>query len=296
MEIRQLRCLIAVAEHLNFTEAAKRLHVVQSVVSHHVAELEKELGARLFTRDSQSVHLTTAGKMLLKDAVRIVATADEAAKKIRDSATGVVGRLNIGFLATPVVTCLAEAFERFLRLYPNVFLDLDQIPPSQLSDLLESGDVDLGFTRRISVQNNPAFYWRTVYNDPISVIVPARHPMAGMTNIDIPSLANESFVFINRETGPGLFDLGLQLCMARGFMPKIVSQPNHMDTVLMMVGIGAGITILPGCYKSLAGPKLRFIDVAGEGEDVSIDLVVAWSKRNLNPSIPLFLRELGITG
>jgi DNA-binding transcriptional LysR family regulator len=72
MDIRQLRYFITVAEYLNFTKAANQLYVAQSAISHQIADLEQQLGLKLFIRNKRSVQLTPAGAVFLKEAIEIV--------------------------------------------------------------------------------------------------------------------------------------------------------------------------------------------------------------------------------
>ncbi|MEH7414931.1 LysR family transcriptional regulator [Neobacillus drentensis] len=86
MEIRQLRYFISVAEHLNFTEAAKQLFVAQPAVSQQIASLEKAIGLKLFLRDKHSVQLTPAGRVFLNDAIEMLNKSEEAVIKAKKAA------------------------------------------------------------------------------------------------------------------------------------------------------------------------------------------------------------------
>lgn len=83
MELRHLRCFLAVAEELHFARAAERLHIDQSPLSRTIKELEEELGARLFVRTTRSTQLTRAGRLFLEHVQRVFAALDQA----RDSVT-----------------------------------------------------------------------------------------------------------------------------------------------------------------------------------------------------------------
>ena len=292
MEFRQLRCFIAVAESLSFTEAARTLHITQSVVSHHVAELETELGAKLFVRDSQSVHLTAIGSIFQKDAYRLLLLRDEAARRARDCASGVVGRLSIGLPAAPVINCVSSPIAEFHLEHPDVLLEMHEKFPGELSKSIVDGDIDIGFTRSISVQNIPELKWKVIFTDHMSVVVPANHPVADNDKVQLSAIDGEPLILINRSTGPGLFDLGMKLFLDRGLSPNIISQPNHINTIQMMVRVGLGLSILPDCYNYAGDTGIRFINI--EGNDALAHVVVAWCTHNKNPSIPLFLRKMGV--
>jgi DNA-binding transcriptional LysR family regulator len=98
MELRHLRYFAAVAEHLNYSEASRRLHVAQAAISQTIFDLEEELGARLLLRTKRNVQLTAAGCIFLKEAEEILRRADRAARLVRRAASGELGTLHIGFL------------------------------------------------------------------------------------------------------------------------------------------------------------------------------------------------------
>lgn len=81
MDIRQLRYFITVAEHLNFTKAANQLYVAQSAISHQIADLEDQVGVKLFIRNKRSVQLTPAGAVFLKEVMEIVEKRQERLKR-----------------------------------------------------------------------------------------------------------------------------------------------------------------------------------------------------------------------
>jgi DNA-binding transcriptional LysR family regulator len=117
-----------------------------------------------------------------------------------------------------------------------------------------------------------------------------KHPLAKKENIHISDLAREPFIMREREESPQWFDYTLMLCAKNGFSPNIVSQSRRVETVLMMVDAGIGITIMPDYLQMYNSPSLRMVKIEGEKE--TLDVVVYRKKTNMNPSIPLFLDEL----
>ncbi|NUT40503.1 MAG: LysR family transcriptional regulator, partial [Thermoactinospora sp.] len=104
MELQQLRYVLAVAETSNFTRAAERCLVVQSALSHQIAALERELGARLFERTSRRVRLTPAGEAFLPEARACLEAADRARAEVAAAGGEIRGRLAVG--AIPSVTAV----------------------------------------------------------------------------------------------------------------------------------------------------------------------------------------------
>ncbi|HEY3426398.1 MAG TPA: LysR substrate-binding domain-containing protein [Negativicutes bacterium] len=291
MDIRQLRYFISVAENLNFTEAARSHYVAQSAVSRQIADLEKRLGVDLFTRDKHSVSLTAAGRLLLQEAYIIVSRSDEAIEIVKQAAEGITGILKIGFLGVPLILPWAEQLRNFHLNHPHIQLHFNEFDAGSLTNELESRKIDIGFTRSISVQNNPSITWKKIDVDSICAVMRHDHPLATKVKIDFRSLENESFITISRLSSPGLYDHMLGLCSKNNFSPKIIKQPYHVETVLFSVFIGMGIAILPRCFeKSIPALQLKFVDI--EGEEINSDLVVAWNKMSNNPSVALLLKNL----
>ena len=290
MEIKHLRYFIAVAENLNFTEAAKQLFIAQSAVSQQIADLERELGVRLFIRNKRSVKLTSAGSVFLKEAVDTIKKAEIAVQKARQADTGLIGNIRMGFLNSAVRRFMPEIIRKFHEKFPSVDLDLQQLTLAGLTAAIKSGGIDVGFTVSLGLNKISGVIWEKIYGDYSCIAVCAGHPLANKTTVDIASLAEEKFIVMSRQESPEGFDLILRLCADHGFSPNIVSNPPLMETVLFLVEAGLGVAIVPGSTKAYANPNLRFLEIEGGGG--SMDVGMMWQKKNSNPSLPVFLEEM----
>jgi len=290
MDIRQLKYFIAVAEHLNFTEAAKHLFVAQSAVSQQIADLEKKIGVQLFNRNKRSVKLTNAGTVLLEEAINLVNKSEEIVEKTRQAELGIIGSLKIGFLGYTERNFLPFLIRQFKRNYPKIDLHLNQYNHGLLIDNLSHGELDIGFTLSFGLNNIVGLAKKQVLMETISVVVHSEHPLADKESINIADLSQERFIALSRHESPQGFNKTLLMCANNGFTPSIVSEPRLIQTVLLLVDAGMGIAILPKSLKHQSSPSLRFIDI--EGEQSKDEMVVAWKKANKNPSIDLFLNEL----
>ncbi|WP_026478470.1 LysR family transcriptional regulator [Alkaliphilus transvaalensis] len=290
MDIRQLRYFISVAEHLNFTEAAKHLFVAQSAVSQQIADLEKKLGVQLFIRNKRQVKLTNAGAVLLKEARYLVDKSEELIEKTRHADLGIIGDLKIGFLGYTERDFLPQLIRQFRRNYPKIDLHLNQYNHGMLIESLNTEALDIIFTLSFGLNNIGGLTKKKVLTEKISIVMHCEHPFANRQCINIKDLANERFIALDKRESPQGFNKTLLMCANSGFTPNIVSEPRLIQTVLLLVDAGIGIAILPKSLQANASPSLRFIDI--EGEQAEDELVVAWKKANSNPSIPLFLEEL----
>ena len=293
MDVRQLRYFIAVAEHLNFTVAAKHLFVAQSAVSQQIADLERKIGVQLFVRNKRSVKLTKAGNVLLKEANNLIKKFEEAIEKTRQAEQGIIGSLNIGFLGYTERTFLPYLIRQFHHNYPNIDIELNQYSHGILIESLKNGELDLVFTLGFGLDNIGGLDRKSIFAETISVVMHCEHPLASKTSINISDLGQERFIVLNRHVSPQGFNKTLLICANGGFSPNIVSEPKLLHTALLLVDSGMGIAILPKSLRAFSSPSLRFIDI--EGEKTEDELVVAWKKKNQNASIPLLLEEIEST-
>lgn len=290
MDIRQLEIFVCVAERLNFTESAKHLYLTQSAVSLQIADLEKQLDVKLFARNSHSVQLTEAGRFFLKEAKFIIAAAEDAIKRTRHTASGFAGTLKVGFLESHTKHFLPKLVKDFRSSYPKIKLILTQLNWGDLNLALERGELDVGLTMSVSLQNTPRVVWQTLYHDVECFVMPYDHPLANEPQLDLAALAREPFVVLNREVAPCPYDFTLRLCANRGFTPNFVERPYLTEILLTLVESGEGIAILPFfTTKPYASPNLRFIKL--EGDDAQVEMVASWKRTNRNPAIPLFLNK-----
>src|SRR5688500_3408333 len=120
MELRQLRCVVAVAEELHFGRAARRMHMSQAPLSAQIQRIERELGHRLFDRTTRSVRLTPVGEEFYGRAIDILERADAATDHLDRVGAGRAGRLRVGFASSASYSILPGAVRRFREVAPDV--------------------------------------------------------------------------------------------------------------------------------------------------------------------------------
>jgi len=290
MELRQLRYFVTVADHLSFTKAAEYLFVAQPTLSRSIANLEFELGVKLLERKQHKVNLTEPGKIFLEEARRIVGISDEAIQKIRQTG-GNDGSLNIGFLPTFFYKQnLPSWISEFRNAHNGIGLNMSQYNSSVLYDALKHNEIDVGFTISCDIIDINIFDLLTVYRDKIALIMRADNPLTASQESLFTDLAAEPFVMLSERESFGFFNMAVNICLSRGFKPNIASAPTLLETVLMLVNAGIGVTMLPGTTALGSYPNLKYISL--DGEDADIDMVVAWRKDNQNPALPVFLEHI----
>src|SRR5512137_1103370 len=178
MELRHLRYFVAVAENLNFTKAAARLHLAQPSLTRQIHNLEEELGVRLLNRSKSQVTLTEEGRSFLADARRILALATESILAVQRLSRGETGQLNIAYLSNFDFELLPETLAVFRRAFPHIALNLFDMTPAEQFRALETRKIDLGFIGLPPPATAGALQWESIAQHRIVVVLPEKHPLA----------------------------------------------------------------------------------------------------------------------
>jgi len=191
-EIRHLLYLLAAAEELNFTRAARRLHVVPQALSTAVAQLEDILGVRLFDRSPRRVKLTASGNAFLPLAREAIAAVDAAMLAARDADRGMTGRLRVGLAATGALALTPRLLRAFGRQYPQVVLEVRHFDFTDPSGGLRAEESDVALVR-------PPFDAEGLILEPIGAepryaVLPADHPLAGVDAVGFADLVDEPWM------------------------------------------------------------------------------------------------------
>ncbi len=263
MELRHLRYFIAVAEELNFTRAATRLHIGQPPLSMQIRDLEEEIGVRLFERGPRRVALSTAGERFLLHARRILDGVEEAVAEARRAARGELGELRVGFTSSlPFTDLLPDALNAYRRRFPQVRLQLrEMFTPEQFQALLR-GELDVGFVRLQAGTPPAGIVLREVARNPLRLVVNAAHRLAGAAQVRLAELAGEDFISFPADVGTDLPGVLRALCRQAGFEPRIVQTAREATTQIGLVAAGLGVAVLPAPLESVRIARVRYLALA----------------------------------
>jgi DNA-binding transcriptional LysR family regulator len=259
VELRHLRYFVAVAEELHFRRAAERLHVAQPAVSEQIRKLEQELGVTLFNRSQRRVALTPAGTAFLAEARHVLRHADvaqQAARNARDRATT---RLRIGYLPDSLPARVPRALRHLAVSAPSVEVELTTGPALRLIEAVRARRLDAVVT---SLPAPTQGLRVTALGEQGAVVVlPATHPRAVDSAIDLRQLAPERLVALPRDADPAFHNAVVAMCHAAGLSPTFVELPEpRVEHVLLAVAAGAGPALLPeAATERFAAPGIRFV-------------------------------------
>ncbi|MBP6901885.1 MAG: LysR family transcriptional regulator [Burkholderiaceae bacterium] len=288
MELRHLRCLVAVAEELHFGRAAERLHLSQPPVSQAIKELEAELGQRLFERNSRRIVLTAAGEEALRDARAVLARTEGLLQRGREATLGRGGRLAIGFISLAAYAYLPELLRRFSAEHSQVRLVLQESTTDQMLADLERGALDLGCVFA-SPQLPPTLAYQATNHDALVVALPAGHALAGLDRVPLERLAGEQFLAFERHHGPLMFDAMVSACMRHGFSPRIFPA-RQMHTIVSLVSGGIGVALVPASVQVMHRQGVVYRPLAGT--PTLVEHGAAWRRDDDAPLLQQFIQQL----
>lgn len=288
MELQQLRYVVAVAEVRSFTRAAQQCHVVQSALSHQIAKLEREIGARLFERSSRRVVTTAAGEAFLP-AAREALDAAERARAEAAAVSGVVsGRLRLGAIPTVTALDLPSTLRDFRDAHPQVDVSLRTDGSEELVGQISAGSVDVAFLGLPTGRTPQGVRSRVLGRDDHVAVVAADHPLAAEQSTDLATLAPYPFVDFTAGT-PGRLQTD-QAFAAAELERHVAFEVTTGDLAARLVEQRLGIALLPGAYAAtLAGVRTVPISDAPSREEH-----VAWSRYRPTPAAAAFLDGLGL--
>jgi DNA-binding transcriptional LysR family regulator len=288
MELQQMRYVVAVAETNSFTRAAERCLVVQSALSHQIARLERELGARLFERTSRRVRLTAAGAAFLPAARQCLDAAERAAAEVAAAVGEVRGRLAVGLIPSVAAVDIPSALRDFHQQYPQVRISLRVGASEELAEQVRQGAIEVAFLGLPTTARPQGVHAHELARDRLVAVVAPDHPLAGGTAVDLRRLSSEVFVDLPAQTAGRV--QSDQAFAAAGLSRDVAFEVTNADFLARLVGKGLGIAMLPSAYV----PQLSGVTTVEVTDAPARVEYVVWSRADRTPAATAFLALLDI--
>ncbi len=287
-ELRHLRYFLAVAEELNFTRAAERLHIAQPPLSRQIRDLEMAIGTPLIDRGSQPLRLTEAGIYLREEARNLVAGFE----RILDGANRIgrrnAGWIGIGFLESAMYGYLPRILRAFRACHPEIDVQLSAMTPDQQIAALRDRRIHIGFLRpRLETEE---FAQEVVHFDTLGIALQSDHPLATAETVPFALLAAEPFVAYGTQAQPNFMDYLHRISRNAGIKLRIAMEVDQPETALGAVAAGFGVSLLP---LSLAGQGRDGVVIRPIGDRPPPHPLLALYRRNeLSPAFHDFLETV----
>ncbi|MBL7258096.1 LysR family transcriptional regulator [Paractinoplanes lichenicola] len=288
MDLRRLRYFVVLDEELNFTRAARRLHLAQPALSQQLRTLERELGARLIERGPGGCTLTPVGVVALAEARAVLARADSARSRIDAAIREQGGRLHLAYTRSARGGLVDAVVARFRRENPNVEVIAETGWTALNVAGLLSGKFDAAFVRPPLYE--PELRCRILGTEELLLAVPAGHPLAGLRRIPREAVAGEPAVMWPRENGPGMFDRTVEQIWPDGGFTLLRHEPDD-EQLLRAVAGGSVVAAVPaGRARALRVPGVRLRRFVAPLP--TIDIGLAFHPRRVSPLAQRLLSAL----
>lgn len=290
----QIRYFLTVATCLNFTEASKKLFVAQSSLSRNIANLEEELGLKLFTRNKKYVRLTPAGAVLFEEFSKLEKQVEKALQSAKDAQIGENIHLRIGMVeAQESEHFLPSAIAQLKSLYPTMNIELSRGNFKSLRESLKNGQIDIAITLSFDIQSyqDQDVLYENLYYSSGECIISRHHPLASKPDFRLIDLANETAIAISPDVSLGGYNNLIDYCKRHGFTPKYIRTASSVEDIMLMVESGMGFSVLDEKCKVRHNTLVCCLQPA---DDIGLCTVAVWKKANFNPAIPLFINTLTV--
>jgi DNA-binding transcriptional LysR family regulator len=297
MDVRQLRCFVAVAEELHFGRAAARLHIAGPAVSQTIRSLEAELGVLLFERTNRRVELTDAGRLLVREGQAVLERFDAAQGAMERFKSRQRSEVRIGVAAALPPRLVPALLARCAREAPGVNVTVTALRGGR--DLAIHPDVDIALVRGSA--SEPGVASAVVVREPVGIALPRTHRLARKRTIRAAELNGLPLIAFARRIDPQEYERLFGTLAEAGLTDVRLAHESHPGAVeasLRLVAAGAGLSL-----------KLRSeVEAFGSGEvlwrplaDAEIEVVIsaAWRADRPTPAVEVvvsLLRELAGAG
>ena len=239
MELRHLRCFLAVAEELHFARAAEKLHIEQSPLSRTVKELEKELGVQLFIRTSRSTRLTFAGRLFLKHVPRVFTALEQARESVKSAANGFHGQLRIALSDGITPSRLPALLARCREEDPELEIRLFEVSLAQQLKGLHDDLYDAGFSMADEVGDG--IIVEPAWEEELMVAVPARHPALAYKRIPLEEVLRYPLVLGDPAVCEGHARQIDRILRKQEKEPLVVQHVATFDVMMALVSAGLAL-------------------------------------------------------
>jgi DNA-binding transcriptional LysR family regulator len=286
MELRQLQIFRMLAEELNFTRTAKRVHCVQSNVSVQIRALEREFGVQLFERLGQKVRLTAQGRTLLPYVERILRLVQEAAA-VTKGGESPAGALLIGMPESVLTYRLPPILQVFREKWPHVELVFRGVSSVEIVPCLEHGDLDLGLVIDDAVKG-PGIHAEVLCREPLVLAAQPEHPLLRLATVRAEDLGLHTFLLTDQGCA---YRSKLEAALARSHVrPRVVMEFTSVEAIKECAALGMGIACLPKIVVDRELSSRKLVALPSAGFELMMNTIVVWHKDKwISPAMEAFL-------
>lgn len=287
MNIIQLEYFLALAKYENFRKTAQALYVSQPAVSKQIANLERELGVTLFSRDYRMVTLTPAGRVLHRALSKGQSIFSEALRQAKLLDAKRPSSLSLGVMENAELGNLYEIVQEFQKERNDISLRVERVPIADLALHKLGGSYDMVIIHERSLQNISGLQTRILTAGSHVGLLSQDHTLCKKEKLAFRDLQSESFYVPARKSDSITVDYCTYICAMSGFTPpEIVTLPN-VESVLLAVKMGFGAAVLDSLIYIPPSYRIRSVDA-----EMPFNVMLAWDDENTDPAVQLLAERI----
>jgi DNA-binding transcriptional LysR family regulator len=286
--LRQFRYFIAVAETGSLAAASRMLSVAQSALTKAMAELEQELGSRLFERTSKGMALTPQGHRFLAGASKVLGAVADAMRLHAAQPAALTGTLSVGVTSLVAGYYLSDLLSRYRRHCPDVVVAVTEETPRFLEHLLINGELDVAIMVSNALGEPKALMSETLTRSASRVWLASNHPLAAHEEVSLAECAACEQIVLEADR---IDDL-MRLVWARHQLkPRVMLKTGSLEAVRSLVGAGLGLAVLPDFLYRPWTLDAEHVDVRPLRDEVpTVDVGLVWRRGSgLKPAAAEFI-------
>lgn len=260
MNLRDLKYLVAVAEHRHFGRAAEACHVSQPTLSTQVRKLEEFLGVTLIERNNRQVLLTPIGEKIIEQARCVLRESDQLVKLAQQARDPFGGEFRLGIIPTIAPYLLPRILPAIREEFPDLEIQLTEAQTAVIGRELRAGRLDAVIVAL--PLDEDAVHAVPLYAEPFYVALSPRHPLCGRNSITASDLDSEQVLLL--EDGHCLRDQALDVCKQSGAVENTNFSATSIETLRHMVAADIGITLMPELAVEDDSKSIRYLPFDGE--------------------------------
>jgi DNA-binding transcriptional LysR family regulator len=167
---------------------------------------------------------------------------------------------------------------------------LQDLTSEEQVEAMNAHRLDVGLIRP-PVAGTEALALKVIWREPLVVALPQAHPLAAQSRIALADLAGESFLQVSRHVGPGFYDQFIRICAQAGFSPKVVQEARTTQTLVSLVAVGMGVSLVPDSLQSFQRSGIVYRPLQPPAP--ATDLAVMWRPEDDSPALRAFLEIIG---
>lgn len=259
MNLRDLRYLVAVAEHRHFGRAAAACFVSQPTLSTQLKKLEQTLGVTLIERTNRQVMLTPVGETIVQQAQRVLGEVDRLVGVAEEHRDPLGGDFRLGIIPTVAPYLLPRILGPMRAALPNLKIQLTEAQTVIVTRMLREGELDAVILALPLGEENIAE--AVLYEEPFYLAVSQRHAKANEQSVSVTALDNEQVLLL--EDGHCLRDQALEVCKSHNAVENTNFRATSLETLRQMVAANIGVTLMPELAVTGQAAGVNYIPFAG---------------------------------